>query len=200
MSLTLPLSSPRGVTRTIRENLLPPEHRSPATRPRPHRRPGPRGHWYSRDSSPAQRKASVHMGPEPGPKRAPRGVDTAEPQCSSRHTTRAVAWSRSASQTEPQVRPRLTSRRPAQGCSPSVHQPGLGVSWGKRRLRGRPLGKWPPAPPHREEAGCRRTRTTWPGPKGPEGSTRVPGACGPGGFPPPSPPSCPLALGISLRF
>lgn len=47
-------------------------------------------------------------------------MDTAEPHCSSRHTTWAVAWSKSASQTVPQVRPRLTSRRPAQGCSPSA--------------------------------------------------------------------------------
>lgn len=45
-------------------------------------------------------------------------MDTATPHCSSRHTTWAVARSRSASQTVPQVRPRLTSRRPAQECPP----------------------------------------------------------------------------------
>lgn len=95
-----------------------PEHLSPASWPCPHRCPGSRGQWNSRDSLPTQRKASAHTSPGPWPKWAPWGVDTAAPHCSSRHTTWAVARSRSASQTVPQVRPRLTSRRPAQECSP----------------------------------------------------------------------------------
>ena len=98
--------------------LASPEHLSPASWPCPHWCPGSRWQWNSRDSLPAQRKASAQTSPEPWPKWAPWGVDTAAPHCSSRHTTWAVARSRSASQTVPQVRPRLTSRRPAQECSP----------------------------------------------------------------------------------
>lgn len=109
-----------------------PEHLSPTSWSCPHRCPGPRGQWNSRDSLPAQRKASVHTSPEPWPKWAPWGVDTATPHCSSWHTTWAVARSRSASQTVPQVRPRLTSRRPAQECLPPASRasvcPGGGES------------------------------------------------------------------------
>ena len=89
--------------------LASPEHLSPASWPCPHWCPGSRWQWNSRDSLPAQRKASAQTSPEPWPKWAPWGVDTAAPHCSSRHTTWAVARSRSASQTVPQVRPRLTS-------------------------------------------------------------------------------------------
>ena len=79
-----------------------------------------------------QRKASVHTGPEPWPKWASWGVDTAMPHCSSRHTTWAVARSRSASQMVPQVSPRLTSRRPAQGCSPPASRASICPGRGDR--------------------------------------------------------------------
>lgn len=95
-----------------------PEHRSPASWLCPHWCPGPRGQWNSKDSLPTQWKVSVHTSPEPRPKWAAPGVDTAAPHCSSLHTTWAVARSRSISHKVPHVSPRRTSRRPTQGCSP----------------------------------------------------------------------------------
>ena len=109
-----------------------PERLSPASWPCPHWCPGPRGQWNSWDSLPAQRKASVHTSPEPWLKWAPLGVDTAVPHCSSRHTTWAVARSRSASDGAPgQATPHLQA--PSTGVL-VTHQPGLYVSWRRRQF------------------------------------------------------------------